>query len=101
MRYKSYNIPRLKFGTLVSEQWKKLTSDEITELQRRYQINRDQKLKINFISPIKIHKSDRCILYVLCIAIIIIFVFLFPLPFTRKFFILPLIEINFFLLYSK
>ncbi|CAG8578031.1 14205_t:CDS:1 [Funneliformis mosseae] len=43
MRDKPYNMTMVRFSKLVSEKWKQLSEDEKTELQRRYQINRDQK----------------------------------------------------------
>jgi len=39
-----------EFSKLVSEQWKRLTRDEKTELQRKYQINRDKKSQQNTVS---------------------------------------------------
>src|SRR6266542_662545 len=50
MRNKPYNIPMTEFSKLVSEQWKRLTRDEKTELQRKYQINRDKKSQQNAFS---------------------------------------------------
>src|SRR3990170_3872282 len=43
MRYKPYNMKMSEFSKLASERWKGLTKDEKTELQRKYQINRDKK----------------------------------------------------------
>ncbi|CAI2167378.1 5192_t:CDS:2 [Funneliformis geosporum] len=43
MRDKPYNMTMVRFSKLVSEKWKELSENEKTELQRRYQINRDQK----------------------------------------------------------
>ncbi|CAG8521771.1 973_t:CDS:1, partial [Funneliformis mosseae] len=45
MRYKPYNMQMTKYSKIVSEKWKKLSEVEKNELQRRYQINRDQKLQ--------------------------------------------------------
>ncbi|CAG8627707.1 941_t:CDS:2 [Funneliformis caledonium] len=48
MRDKPYNMTMVRFSKLVSEKWKRLSEDEKTELQRRYQINRDQKSQNSF-----------------------------------------------------
>src|ERR1043165_7812351 len=45
MKFKPYNMKMTEFSKIVSKKWKNLTKDEKTELQRKYQINRDQKLQ--------------------------------------------------------
>ncbi|CAI2167380.1 5193_t:CDS:1 [Funneliformis geosporum] len=44
MKYKPYNMQMTKYSKLVSEKWKELSEVEKNELQRRYQIKRDQKM---------------------------------------------------------
>ncbi|CAI2183148.1 7196_t:CDS:1 [Funneliformis geosporum] len=45
MKHKPHNMPMTKYSKLVSEWWKKLSADEKAQLQRKYQIDRDQKLQ--------------------------------------------------------
>ncbi|CAG8562397.1 14603_t:CDS:1, partial [Funneliformis mosseae] len=44
MKYKPNNIQMTKYSQLMSEKWKELSEIDKTELQRQYQINRDEKL---------------------------------------------------------
>ncbi|CAI2167383.1 5195_t:CDS:1 [Funneliformis geosporum] len=43
MNYKPINMQMTEYSKLVSKWWKELPIDDKTELQRRYQINRDQR----------------------------------------------------------
>ncbi|CAG8456385.1 14926_t:CDS:1 [Funneliformis mosseae] len=56
MKYKPYNnIPMTKYSKFVSEIWKNLSEIEKLYLQRKYQINRDQKLRQEHVTG-----SDQC-----------------------------------------
>ncbi|CAG8715427.1 8333_t:CDS:1 [Funneliformis caledonium] len=45
MKYKPHNMPMTKYSKLVSAWWKNIPAEEKARLQRRYQIDRDQKLQ--------------------------------------------------------
>ncbi|CAG8594661.1 9550_t:CDS:1 [Funneliformis caledonium] len=54
MIYKPHNMSMTEYSKLVSSWWKKIPNEVKTELQRRYQINRDQKLQN------KVNETDQC-----------------------------------------
>ncbi|CAI2170842.1 7399_t:CDS:2 [Funneliformis geosporum] len=57
MKYKPYNnMPMTKYSKFVSERWKNLSEEAKVELQRQYQINRDQKLRRERVTI-----ADQCI----------------------------------------
>ncbi|CAG8605245.1 16516_t:CDS:1 [Funneliformis caledonium] len=47
MKYKPHNMPMTKYSKLVSGWWKNIPAEEKARLQRRYQIDRDQKRNVN------------------------------------------------------